>query len=195
MKSRSRIVVAIFSCVLSIGLILIWRLRPHDQKPDSSQSAEPPAAAESPAPSSATVFNSDDLDADFAEELAKLFDEPPLYESERTIHAIFESGQSVLCDVTTTKSGGLGLTYLTVTSVPIEGEEGQGIQVETHTTGFEANGDIVDGRSMKLLYRDHQNGGMMFEGPGMKYSFFFEGFHLDDGAIEGEVTFEGSPVP
>ncbi len=142
-------------------------------------------------PSGSVIVEQSQLTEQDFREYAALFE--PLDKS-RKITEVFESGQSMLCDVYEQADGSTGLTFLTVKS--LAGEKGQAvIVIEQNTMLLPKEGEAIDVISPSIIIRDFQKGEVSIAGPdGDEYSLGVEGFHLDDDKIQLEVEFRGTPI-
>ncbi|MFK5923948.1 MAG: hypothetical protein QM496_17360 [Verrucomicrobiota bacterium] len=137
------------------------------------------------------IIKQSELSAQELRDFADLFE--PL-DNSRKIAEIFESGQSLLCDVYEGADGSTGLTFLTVSSHD-NGSSSPVIKLEQNTVLLQKSGAMAEVRSPSIIFQDYQSAEVSLERPGKAaYSLAVEGFHLGGNKIQVMVEFRGIPI-
>lgn len=156
----------------------------------SSTSARRPRGATGPRAEKPIIVEQGELSEKELREFAALFE--PI-EKSRKVAEIFQSGQSMLCDVYEGADGSLGLTFLTVSSHSNE-KESPAIMIQQKTIELQKNGNSNEVTSPSMLIKDYQSGKITIGGAdGSNYSLSLEGFHMGEGMIQIMAEFQGTP--
>ena len=156
----------------------------------SSTSARRPRGATGTRAEKPIIVEQGELSEKELREFAALFE--PIIKS-RKVAEIFQSGQSMLCDVYEGPDGSLGLTFLTVSSHANE-KDSPAIMIQQKTIELQKNGGLNEVTAPSMIINDYQSGKISIGGAdGFNYSLSLEGFHLGKDMIQVMAEFKGTP--